>query len=133
MNQINLNRLLIILNYLIETNILNQKCNTKIQIEIKYNKAFLVVNKIVLTLIKILSLYNSKQKKSNNLFTIKLKKISLTILKKKLYIIKRFFQKSLTKSANAKFTNYNQNYLFFSSFNNNKHLNFFSNARFKYY
>ena len=98
---------MITLNYLIKANILNQKCNTKIQIEIKYNKAFFVINKILLILIKVLSLCDLKQKKLNNLFTIEFKKILLTILKKKLYIIKKKFRKSLTENANAKFTNHN--------------------------
>ena len=46
---------------------------------------------------------NSKKEKFESLFAIKFKKIILTtILKKELYIMKRFFQKRLTKSVNAK-------------------------------
>ena len=46
---------------------------------------------------------SSKKKKLKDLFAVKFRKIILTaILKKKLYIIKRFFRKRLTKSVNAK-------------------------------
>ena len=46
---------------------------------------------------------NSKKEKFKDLFAIKFRKIILiAILKKEFYIIKRFFQKKLTKSVNAK-------------------------------
>ena len=46
---------------------------------------------------------NSKKKKIEDSFAIKFKKIILTaILKKKLHIMRKFFQRKLTKSVNAK-------------------------------
>ena len=46
---------------------------------------------------------NSKKEKLEDSFAIKFKKIILTaILKKELYIMKRFFRKKLTENVNAK-------------------------------
>ena len=46
---------------------------------------------------------DSKKEKLEDLFAVKFRKIILTvILKKELYMMKRFFRKRLTKSVNAK-------------------------------
>ena len=46
---------------------------------------------------------NSKKEKFESLFAVKFRKIILTaILKKKLYIIRKFSRKKLTKNVNAK-------------------------------
>ena len=46
---------------------------------------------------------NSKKEKFENLFAIKFKRIILTvILKKKLYIMRKFSRKKLTENVNAK-------------------------------
>ena len=77
-----------------------------------------------------------RKKNPENLFAIKFKKIILTtILKKKLYIIKRFFRKRLTKSVNAKNLQIAiKTIYFFLNFNVNKRLNFSLNVYcFKYY
>ena len=46
---------------------------------------------------------DSKKEKLEDLFAVKFRKIILTvILKKELYMMKRFFRRRLTKSVNAK-------------------------------